>query len=104
MEHCEYSNTALGTGFGCLPLLDAIDNIVLAIGGLDSRGVDIRHIGACLWLCNRDAYALLSSKQVWEEALLKLLVAELENRGHAKGHSNCDGAARASQSRASHLK
>ena len=52
----------------CDPLLVAVDDEMLAVGGLGGCGGDVFHVGAGVGLGHGKAAALLAGEDVWDHA------------------------------------
>lgn len=70
------------------PLLGAVDNVVLAVGGLDGRGAQAGHVGAGKGLGDGEAHLLLATKNLVHDGLLALLVLHVvHDAGEADDHA-----------------
>lgn len=85
------------------PLLRAVDDVLLAVLGLDRGGFDVRDVAASIGLSDGDARSFPAPEQIRQEALLQLLGAELDDWGDSKGHSGRHAGGRAGQAGAVHL-
>lgn len=86
------------------PLLGAVDDVVLAVGGRLGGGDDVGYVGAGLGLGDGDTGALAAQEEVGEEALLELLAAVAEDWGHAESHARGERARGASEAGLAHLR